>query len=118
MKPWNGCLRTVWLAALLAVACCELAIAGQPGPAEEPLRDPSHQGRYLLICAGDQARKAPDFRAVINFDEDSPNYGKVLATPPVPAPDATENDFHHIGISADGKTAACGGLLSILKGQK
>lgn len=27
------------------------------------------------------------------------------------------NEFHHIGLSADGKTAACGGLLSALKGQ-
>ena len=74
--------------------------------------------RYLFVCAGDQARKNPDFLAVINFDEGSPNYGKVIAQAPLPEPGATGNEFHHIGLSADGKVAACGGLLSVLKGQK
>ena len=76
------------------------------------------EGVFLLVCAGDQARKAPDFMAVVNFDEDSPDYGKVIATAPLPEPGATGNEFHHIGLSADGKVAACGGLLSVLKGQK
>lgn len=73
--------------------------------------------RYLFICAGDQARTAPDFLAVIDFDEKSSGYGKVVATAPVVGPNATGNEFHHIGLSADGKTVACGGLLSVLKGQ-
>lgn len=73
--------------------------------------------KYVFICAGDQARTAPDFLAVIDFDEHSPHYGQVIATTPVTGPNATGNEFHHIGLSADGKTAACGGLLSVLKGQ-
>ncbi|HKW61418.1 MAG TPA: selenium-binding protein SBP56-related protein [Candidatus Acidoferrum sp.] len=73
--------------------------------------------RYLVICAGDQARSAPDFLAVVDFDEKSPGYGKVLAIAPVVGPNATGNEFHHIGLSADGETVACGGLLSVLKGQ-
>jgi WD40 repeat protein len=73
--------------------------------------------RYLFICAGDQARTAPDFLAVIDFDEKSSGYGRVVATAPVVGPNATGNEFHHIGLSADGKTVACGGLLSVLKGQ-
>jgi selenium-binding protein 1 len=77
-----------------------------------------HAPKYLFICAGDQARQSPDFLAVINFDEDSPQYGKVIATAPLPGPGATGNEFHHIGLSADGRTVACGGLLSVLKGQK
>jgi 56kDa selenium binding protein (SBP56) len=76
-----------------------------------------NSANYLFICAGDQARKAPDFLAVINFDEDSPEYGKVIAKAPLPEPGATGNEFHHIGLSVDGKVAACGGLLSVLKGQ-
>lgn len=76
------------------------------------------QGKYLFVCAGDQARKAPDFLAVVDFDEASPYYGKVIATAPLPEPGATGNEFHHIGLSADSKVAACGGLLSVLKGQK
>ena len=74
--------------------------------------------KYLFVCAGDQARKNPDFLAVVNFDEDSRDYGKVIATAPLPEPGATGNEFHHIGLSADGKVVACGGLLSVLKGQK
>jgi 56kDa selenium binding protein (SBP56) len=74
--------------------------------------------QYLFICAGDQARKAPDFLAVIDFNEKSTRYGKVIATAPFAAPDATGNEPHHIGLSADGKIVSCGGLLSVLKGQK
>lgn len=77
-----------------------------------------HESQYLFVCAGDQARKNPDFLAVVNFDEDSPDYGKVIAQAPLPEPGATGNEFHHIGVSAEGKTVACGGLLSVLKGQK
>jgi selenium-binding protein 1 len=73
--------------------------------------------RHLFICAGDQARKAPDFLAVVDFDEDSPRYGQVIAKANVDGPSAVGNEFHHIGLSADGKTVACGGLLSVLKGQ-
>ena len=74
--------------------------------------------RYLFICAGDQARTAPDFLAVINFDQGSKEYGKVVSSVAFAAPDATGNEPHHIGLSRDGKTVACGGLLSVLKGQK
>lgn len=75
-------------------------------------------GRYLFICAGDQARTNPDFLAVINFNQESDDYGKVIATVPFAAPDAAGNEPHHIGLSRDGKIVACGGLLSVLKGQK
>lgn len=75
-------------------------------------------GKVLFICAGDQARVSPDFLAVINFDQKSVDYGKVIATVPFAAPDATGNEPHHIGLSSDGKVVACGGLLSVLKGQK
>ena len=79
---------------------------------------PTQPARYLFICAGDQARTAPDFLAVINFEQGSKEYGKVVASVPFAAPDATGNEPHHIGLSRDGKTVACGGLLSVLKGQK
>ena len=73
---------------------------------------------YLFVCAGDQARTAPDFLAVINFTEDSKDYGKVIASVPFAAPDASGNEPHHIGLSQDKNVVACGGLLSVLKGQK
>jgi len=76
------------------------------------------QEKYLFVWAGDQARKQPDFLAVINFDEKSDNYGKVITTIPLPEPGSAGNEPHHVGLSSDGKTLACGGLLSVLRGQR
>src|SRR5215831_8415277 len=45
--------------------------------------------RYLFVWAGDQARQAPDFLAVVDFDEASPNYGKIITTVPLPGPGAS-----------------------------
>lgn len=74
--------------------------------------------KYLFIWAGDQARENPDFLAVVNFDESSADYGKVITTVPVTGAGATWNEPHHVGLSRDGRVLACGGLLSVLKGQK
>jgi selenium binding protein SBP56 len=100
------------IAVFLLSAAVSLAVAA-PSAARE--REDSE--KFLFICAGDQSRTAPDFLAVLNFDEDSPNYGKPIGKAPLPEPGATGNEFHHIGLSSDGKTVACGGLLSVLKGQ-
>ncbi len=72
------------------------------------------KARFLYIWAGDQARVAPDFVAVIDFDENKKTYGKVLKTVPAPT---SGNEAHHMHLSADGNILACGGLLSLLKGQ-
>src|SRR5262245_28136794 len=74
--------------------------------------------KYLFVWAGDQARRQPDFLAVINFDEKSNDYGKVITTVPLPEPGAAGNEPHHVGLSRDGKVLACGGLLSALRGQR
>ena len=71
----------------------------------------------LYIWASDQARVAPDFLAVIDFDRKSPNYGKVLKTVPLPPPGNIGNEPHHCHTSVDETILACGGLLSVLKGQ-
>lgn len=84
----------------------------------EPSRSYSSAENFLFVWAGDQARQAADFLAVINFDETSANYGKVITTLPLPGPGASGNEPHHVGLSKDGKVLACGGLLSVLKGQK
>ncbi len=105
------------LSGLMVIAVFTL-ITGMQAQAGEDGNTVSERSRYMFVCAGDQARKSPDFLAVLNFDPDSRDYGKVIATTPFPAPNATGNEPHHIGISADGRTVACGGLLSILKGQK
>ena len=72
------------------------------------------EARYLYIWAGDQARTTPDFVSVIDFDEDSKHYGRVIRT--VPGPNSGD-EAHHMHLSADGNTLACGGLLSLLQGK-
>jgi 56kDa selenium binding protein (SBP56) len=81
-----------------------------------------HFGRHqeaktLYVWAGDQARVAPDFLAVIDFDEDSVTYGKIIKTVPIPAPGSAGNEPHHCHLSADKNILACGGLLALLRGQ-
>jgi selenium-binding protein 1 len=71
----------------------------------------------LYVWTGDQARVAPDFLAVIDFDEDSPHYGRVITTVPVPNPGSAGNEPHHCHLSADKNILACGGLLALLRGQ-
>src|SRR5260370_26705505 len=82
-----------------------------------PLYGWHEPAKILYVWAGDQARVAPDFLAVINFDEDSGDYGKVIATVPVPHPGNLGNEPHHCHLSADKNILACGGLLSLLRGQ-
>jgi 56kDa selenium binding protein (SBP56) len=106
-KHWGTAVGVVAAAAISTLTVAPQSFAHEREDSE----------KYLFICAGDQARTAPDFLAVLNFDEDSPQYGKVIAKAALPEPGARGNEFHHIGLSADGKTVACGGLLSVLKGQ-
>jgi selenium-binding protein 1 len=77
----------------------------------------AHKARTLYVWAGDQARVAPDFLAVIDFDERSKDYGKVIKTVPIPPPGNVGNEPHHCHLSADKNILACGGLLSLLRGQ-
>ena len=97
----------------IPLALLAAALVGANRTASNPA-----DGRYLLVWAGDQARKAPDFLAVVDFDESSKGYGRILTTVPLPAPGAANNEPHHVGISSDGRVMACGGLLSVLQGQK
>jgi selenium-binding protein 1 len=80
-----------------------------------------HEGKLaktLYVWTGDQARLAPDFLAVIDFDEDSPRYGQVIRTVAVPGPGGAGNEPHHCHLSADKNILACGGLLALLRGQQ
>ena len=97
---------------VVALAGTALAsrVAGDRGHDEE-------RAKTLYVWAGDQARLAPDFLAVINFDEESDGYGKVIRTVPIPPPGNTGNEPHHCHLSADKNILVCGGLLSLLRGQ-
>ena len=80
-------------------------------------RDDQGAPKTLYVWAGDQARVAPDFLAVVDFDEDSPRYGRMIRTVPVPRPGSSGNEPHHCHLSADKNILACGGLLASLRGQ-
>ena len=86
------------------------------GPAEpNPAR--KEKAEVLYVWAGDQVRQAPDFLAVIDFDEDSQNYGRVITTVPLPPPGNSGNEPHHCHLNSTKTILGCGGLLSLLKGQ-
>jgi hypothetical protein len=102
--------------ALAAVGALIILGAFRISRGGESEKEPGEEN-HMFVWAGDQARTNPDFLAVVNFDEHSPKYGKVVTSVPLPGPGATGNEPHHVGLSADGKTLACGGLLSVLKGQ-
>jgi DNA-binding beta-propeller fold protein YncE len=89
------------------------SVSGRHGQFEQGAYDE----KTLIVWAGDKAHIAPDFITVIDFDERSPSYGKVLRTLPLTGPSAIGNEPHHVGLSADGKTFVVGGLLSVLRGQ-
>jgi selenium-binding protein 1 len=80
-------------------------------------KDDDQRAKTLYIWAGDQERARPDFLAVIDFNEHSHNYGRVLRTVPLPPPGNVGNEPHHCHLSADNNILACGGLLSVLSGQ-
>jgi hypothetical protein len=110
----------------LSLLALLLSWGAQNARAQENSTQTASEGRHerrhgeqntLLIWAGDKAHVKPDFVAVIDFDEHSPSYGKVLRTVPLSGPSAIGNEPHHVGLSADGKTFVGGGLLSVLRGQ-
>ena len=111
----NACIgRTLLKAVFVVLVFAGTSFAHDGGGREHHKK---HRAKTLYIWAGDQARVAPDFLAVINFDENSPDYGKVVRTVPVPPPGNVGNEPHHCHLSADRKILACGGLLSLLRGQ-
>ena len=101
---------------LCALAAFVPLLAGTP-PGRLSNRGEGKPAKTLYVWAGDQARIAPDFLAVVDFDEDSPGYGKVIKTVPVPGPGGSGNEPHHCHLSADKNILACGGLLALLRGQ-
>jgi hypothetical protein len=57
-----------------------------------PLTHAADKPQYLFVWAGDDAKKAEDFLAVIDADRHSKTYGRTVATVSVPGPSGTP---HH-----------------------
>src|SRR5262245_29849600 len=81
-----------WMQRIVVTSCVAVALGLSSGRLTEShssddLDQDDHQREETLyIWAGDQERKRPDFLAVIDFDEHSHNYGRVLRTVPLPPP--------------------------------
>jgi hypothetical protein len=105
----SGVARVIWVATIVLMGTT-LALAAEEGHGKG-------REKTLYIWAGDQAHKAPDFLAVIDFDEESADYGKVIKTVPLPPPGNIGNEPHHCHLNSTRKLLGCGGLLSVLKGQ-
>jgi 56kDa selenium binding protein (SBP56) len=106
MRKRQSCLTPLVLLAL-AVAPCVVA------------DDDREQSREttLYVWASDQAHSAPDFLAVIDFDQNSATYGKVIKIVPLPPPGNIGNEPHHCHLNANKTILGCGGLLSLLNNQ-
>jgi hypothetical protein len=85
--------------------------ASKPGQAALGHEKPD---QYLYVWSGAVGRTQPDRVITLNFDPKSPNYGQMVADTIVPGPGGVNNEPHHCGVSANGMTLACGGLLSSL----
>jgi len=109
--------RTALGAVLIAIAPAAFASDAVASSAHAPGENCGHMGckDTLYIWGSDKARIHNDFLAVIDFDQHSQTYGHVLSTVDV---GTTGNEAHHCGLSADKNILACGGLLSVLKGQQ
>lgn len=126
-------MRWVWRATTVATVLAAIGCGDSPDSASvrslamptevapdkggDPHAGHAKEATTLYVWASDQARVSPDFLAVIDFDRKSPNYGKVIRTVPLPPPGNIGNEPHHCHTSLDQSILACGGLLSVLKGQ-
>ena len=100
----------LFLVSALAIGATNIVLVGQIGHDQG-------KDKVLYVWAQDQAHVAPDFLAVVNFDEDSSQYGTVITTVPLPPPGNIANEPHHCHLNLTKTILGCGGLLSLLKGQ-
>ncbi|KRT66016.1 MAG: hypothetical protein XU11_C0015G0033 [Candidatus Dadabacteria bacterium CSP1-2] len=111
----NRIVKIIFLITIALLLSCILLLSPSYG---RKVSQASQDEKYLFVWAGHQNRETADFLAVVDFDQDSNDYGKIITTVSLPSPGHTWNEPHHVGLSSDGKILACGGLLSVLKGQK
>lgn len=78
----------------------------------------SQSGEYLYVWAGADGRKVSDRLVTLDYNRNSRTYGSMVSYTMLPAGNDLGNEPHHCGMSSDGKTLLCGGLLSLLNNQQ
>src|SRR5579859_6650025 len=121
MMTTNGVVRVTarwFFITTLLLGAWTTALA-QNGKAQDDRGEDQDKGseKVLYIWAQDQAHIAPDFLAVIDFDEQSSKYGEVINVVPLPPPGNIGSEPHHCHLNSTKTILGCGGLLSLLKGQ-
>ena len=127
-RSGGGYVASMLGLAVVAAGCNRVEEAAAPTAAvrdseamsrgdDDPDMGHGSEPKTLYVWASDQAHVAADFLAVIDFNRHSKNYGRVLGTVPIPPPGNIGNEPHHCHMSQDHRILACGGLLSLLKGQ-
>src|SRR5580704_4528134 len=88
-----GATAKFWLTTALMFGASMMSLAQSDWAG----RQEDHRGmdKVLYIWAQDEAHVAPDFLAVIDFDEQSPKYGEVINVVPLPPPGNIGNEPHH-----------------------
>ena len=98
--------------ALVLGASALVLAQGSLGQAQDKYGHGAGAEKVLYIWAQDQAHVAPDFLAVIDFDEASSKYGQVINVVPLPPPGNIGNEPHHCHLNSTKTILGCGGLLS------
>src|SRR5262249_32882436 len=98
----RGLRTTVALSLALTGLLFFPAFSGQNADGQRGRSHHQQEEKSLFVWTGDQARTAPDFLAVVDFDPNSAGYGRAITTVPLPGPGASGNEPHHVGLSDDG----------------
>src|SRR3970040_3026714 len=110
----NRIVKIIFLITIALLLSCILLLSPSYG---RKVSQASQDEKYLFVWAGHQNRETADFLAVVDFDQDSKDYGKIITTVSLPSPGHTWNEPHHVGLSSDGKILAFWGLPRGVKGQ-
>jgi 56kDa selenium binding protein (SBP56) len=109
--------RIKWLALAVSIGFSAYCNANDQLNEHGQEAESSKPENLMYAWFGDVDLHNPDFVAVINFDETSEDYGKLVTTSPLSGPNAFGNEAHHAGFIPQTNTLIVGGLLSVLRGQ-
>eukprot|EP00953_Heterococcus_sp_UTEX-ZZ885_P006292 3852-Heterococcus_DN1.PRE.1 len=96
---------------LLSSVATLAALAAVANAAISPALINSAPGELLYVWTGDYDKQQPDFLAVFEFNNTSPDYGKLVKKVNIPT---KGNEPHHGQFSYDGYRFGAAGILSFL----
>src|SRR3989337_3885049 len=101
MKPYRVVKIIILFTKVFLVSCLLLSLSYLTN-----ISLATQDEKYLFVWAGHQNRELPDFLAVVDFDQDSKDYGKIITTVSLSRPGHIWNEPHHVGSARDGNILA------------